>query len=81
MSFSYKQGEYDISVEYDDEVIPIEFDASDANDGWVLLGEFDIPATTVKVRVSNDTTGDLVIADAIRWTPTTSTEGMTAQAR
>lgn len=81
MSFSYKQGEYDISVEYDDEVIPIEFDASDANDGWVLLGEFDIPATTVKVRVSNDTTGDLVIADAIRWTPTTLTEEMTAQAR
>ena len=68
-NFTSEQGVYDVSVEFDGEQLPIEFDASQANDGWVLLGEFDIPATTVKVRVSNVTTGALVIADAIRWTP------------
>lgn len=71
-NFTSEQGVYDVSVQFDDEELPIEFDAADANDGWVLLGEFEIPATTVKVRVSNVTTGGLVIADAIRWTPATS---------
>jgi len=48
---------------------PFNFDASTAVSGWNDLGTFDLPAGSVTVVVSDDTTGDIVVADAIRWVP------------
>ena len=47
----------------------IEFDAENNDSGWNSLGVFDIAAETVRLIVSNETGGDYVLADAIRWTP------------
>ena len=47
----------------------IEFDGSAAEQGWNKLGIFELAAGSVSVVVSNRTTGDLVIVDAIRWLP------------
>ena len=48
---------------------PFGFDASTAVSGWNDLGTFELPAGPATVVVSDDTTGDIVVADAIRWEP------------
>ncbi len=45
------------------------FDARTAMTGWNDLGTFELPAGPVTVVVSDATTGDVVVADAIRWEP------------
>lgn len=55
--------------------IPFTFDASTAVSGWNDLGTFDLPAGSVTLVVSDDTTGDIVVADAIRWAPVTTDVG------
>ncbi|NIM02357.1 MAG: hypothetical protein GTN89_16530 [Acidobacteria bacterium] len=47
----------------------IDFDAENHDSGWNSLGMFDIAGGTVRVIVSNETAGNYVLADAIRWTP------------
>ena len=47
----------------------IEFDGSAAAQGWNRLGVFELAGGPVSVVVSHRTTGDLVIADAVRWLP------------
>jgi len=47
----------------------IEFDAEANDSGWNSLGVFDIAGGTVRLIVSNETAGNYVLADAIRWTP------------
>ena len=48
----------------------IEFDGTFATPGWNDLGDFDLPAGKVSLRISDDNSGSLVVADAIRWRPT-----------
>ena len=48
--------------------IPL-FDAEKAQDGWNPLGRFDVASGKVRVEISNETDGRLVLADAIRWRP------------
>ncbi|MDE0007820.1 MAG: hypothetical protein OXS50_06035, partial [Gammaproteobacteria bacterium] len=64
-----RQGTYDIALESAGESQEVEFDASVAESGWNDLGEFDLPAGEVRVKVTNSTSGRTVVADAIRWTP------------
>ena len=45
----------------------VDFDAGKAETGWNEVDVFDLPAGTVTVSVSNNTTGATVVADAIRW--------------
>ena len=53
-----------------DDVRPLEFDASVAEQGWNRLGEFDIASRDVRVKISNRASpGFVIYADAIRWTP------------
>ena len=47
----------------------IEFDAADADSGWNSLGMFEVASGTVRVSVTDETDGEYVVADAIRWTP------------
>ena len=48
----------------------VDFDAGAAEPGWNKLGEFEIGAERiVRLEVTTHTAGEMVIADAIRWTP------------
>ena len=68
-SYFGRQGPYDIALESSGGSQTVEFDASVAESGWNDLGEFDLPAGEVRVKVTNSTSGRTVVADAIRWTP------------
>ena len=46
----------------------LDFDGSAAQPGWNALGEFDLEAGPVSLIVSNRTDGQVVVADAVRWT-------------
>ena len=53
----------------------IEFDGSAAQVGWNPLGEFEVTeATTIRMSVSDETTGTSVVADAVRWIRVVATE-------
>ncbi len=61
------QGTYDVTLDAGGEQRQLEFDASAAEPGWNSLGEFALSAGEARVLVSDETSGRLVIADAIRW--------------
>ena len=63
MSYSTGEGESDAGGERR----KLEFDASAAESGWNSLGEFELPVGEARVLVSDETSGRVVIADAIRW--------------
>lgn len=46
----------------------LEFDSGAGNEGWNLVDKLDLPEGEITVRLSDETDGDLVVADAIRWT-------------
>ena len=48
---------------------PIEFDGSIAAEGWNHLGDFDLQSPHVALVVTDQTDGEVVVADAIRWRP------------
>ena len=64
-----RHGMYDMWLQAGDEKIAIQFDAAAAEPGWNLLGEFDIGQREVSLIVSDDTSGTVTVADAVRWTP------------
>lgn len=68
-------GAYDIRLHADGEAAMLEFDGATAAPGWRRLGEFDLHAGTVHVSVSNRTDGETVVADAIRWTLSSASDG------
>ena len=47
----------------------IAFDSNGAAEGWNLSESFALPKGEVSVTLSNNTDGQFVIADAIRWSP------------
>ena len=47
----------------------IVFDGAEAAVGWNKVGEYELPAATVRLEISSETDGEMVIADAIRWVP------------
>ncbi len=53
----------------------IKFDSNAAGMGWTLAGSFDFPEGEVSVTLSNKTDGQLVVADAIRWSPSAENKG------
>lgn len=69
-------GDYDMVLEFgDDERQVVAFDATGAENGWNDLGRFELPKGSVRLVVSNRTSGDVVFADAIRWRPVTGLAG------
>ena len=60
-------GSYDMQLLADGETTPVEFDGAASEVGWNGLGEFELPAGEVSLRVSNETSGALVVVDAVRW--------------
>ncbi len=61
------RGSYDLKIRAAATELAVEFDASAAEVGWNNLGEFELPAGEVQLVVSNETSGQTVVADAIRW--------------
>jgi uncharacterized protein (UPF0216 family) len=47
----------------------IEFDSKAGIEGWNMAEKLDLPAGKVTVELSDGTNGQVVVADAIRWTP------------
>ena len=64
-----RQGAYSMTLESGGRETAAEFDASAAQPGWNPVVQLDMPAGPARVSVSNRTTGQTVVADAIRWTP------------
>ena len=63
-------GEYDMVLQFGDgEERTVAYDASGAENGWNDLGRFALPEGSVRLVVSNRTSGDFVLADAVRWRP------------
>ena len=68
-SFLGQLGRYEVWLRTAAGDTSIEFDGSAAAQGWNRLGVFELSGGPVDVVVSNRATGDLVIADAVRWQP------------
>ena len=51
----------------DGEERSLEFDGAAAETGWNTLGEFHLSEGEARLEVSDQTSGRLVIADAVRW--------------
>ncbi len=47
----------------------VDFDSKAGNEGWNLLDKLNLPEGRVTVELSNETDGNIVVADAIQWTP------------
>ena len=73
-----ERGTWNIIVEDESGTQTVPFDADDGDPGWNLLGTFEIAAGEVRVRVSQETEGKFVLADAVRWVPVTTGAGAVA---
>ena len=60
-------GTLDLRIEVAERRIPVSFDARTAVSGWNDLGAFELLVGPVTVVVSDATTGDIAVADAVRW--------------
>ena len=47
----------------------IRFNSEAGSEGWNLAEKLNLPEGKVTVELSDKTDGSLVVADAIRWTP------------
>jgi len=68
---SRSPGTWKLTIEDGSGTRDLEFNAEGAEVGWNSLGRFEMAVGEATVRVSDDTDGDYVQADAIRWTPVT----------
>ena len=67
VSFGLNLGAYDLELRNGGSSFPIDFDAQGAGVGWAVLGDFDLARGTVEIELSDDTTGRVVAADAVRF--------------
>jgi ABC-type transport system involved in multi-copper enzyme maturation permease subunit len=63
----WRYGSYDLALHQNGDDRPIEFDAGAAEPGWSSLGDFQLDRGAVEVTLSDDTSGSVVIADALRF--------------
>lgn len=61
------QGIQGIEIVSGDTVTTVDFDAAAATPGWNEIDALDLAAGPVRVTVSDKTSGNAVVADAIRW--------------
>ena len=55
-------------VRYGEKEETIDIDLEVEENGWVSLGHFDLPAGEVSITLTDETTGEYVIADAVKFT-------------
>lgn len=61
------QGTYQFQLISDGATQTIEFDATSDSGGWNSLGQYDLPAAPIELRLLNENTGSVVFADAVRF--------------
>ena len=66
-STSDEQGVHSIEISSSGTVTTVDFDAAAATPGWNEIDAFDLTAGPVRVAVSDETSGNAVVVDAIRW--------------
>lgn len=59
--------EYNFKIYHDDGVEELTIDLADIEEGWVNLGNYYLSPGQTKVELSNTSTSNLVIGDAIKW--------------
>lgn len=62
-------GSVDMKLVADGKTTSVPFDGEAAAAGWNTIGDFDFGSTEVRLEISSQTDGEMVIADAIRWVP------------
>jgi hypothetical protein len=62
-------GDWELNVVAGSNPMPVNFDSGAGTQGWNLVGTFDLPEGNVAVELSDKTDGQIVVADAIRWSP------------
>ena len=67
-------GTFDMKLLADGETTPLPFDGAVARTGWNQIGEFEFASTEVRLEITSQTDGEMVIADAIRWIPLDGTD-------
>lgn len=67
LGFLRNLGSWQLSVEDGAEPRQVSFDAAAAGSGWSAVGTWQLAAGEVTVVLSDETDGQAVIADAIRW--------------
>lgn len=64
---SNKEADYNFLVYHDQGVEKINRSSEEAQNGWNYLGTFSISSDTARVEMSNESVGDMVFADAVKW--------------
>jgi hypothetical protein len=65
--FADKGADYNYTISSSEGTEELTFELNNPEDGWNRLGSFLLPADSVSVVLSNQTDGNRVIADAIKW--------------
>ena len=69
MRFQRKTGSWKYSIEDGSGSREVTFDVKSGEHGWNALGSFELAGGETRVILSDETEGRMVIADAIRWVP------------
>lgn len=64
---SNKASDYNFLVYHDQGVDKVNRSGEEAESGWNYLGTFTISSDTARVELTNNTVGDMIFADAVKW--------------
>jgi hypothetical protein len=65
--FADKGADYHYTISSSVGTEEVIYELNNPEDGWNRLGSFYFPADSVSIRLSNETDGRRVIADAVKW--------------
>jgi hypothetical protein len=60
-------GKHHFLIYHDDGIEEMELDINSADDGWSYLGSYYISKGEAKIELTNQSEGQVVIADAVKW--------------
>jgi hypothetical protein len=62
-----KLGQYHLEITHDDGTDEVALDIDEADAGWNYLGTYYLSSGEASVRLTNESSGQIVIADAVKW--------------
>jgi hypothetical protein len=65
--FADKGTDYHYTISSSEGVEEVKYELNNPEDGWNRLGSFHFPGDSVSIRLTNETDGRRVIADAVKW--------------
>ena len=65
--FADKGADYNYTITSSEGIEKINYELNNPEDGWNRIGSFHFPADSVSVRLTNETDGRRVLADAVKW--------------